>query len=113
MPSAYRIHKASNSQYYFLLEAENGEPILESERYMKKESALAGIESVKKNSILEERYIRKTSNSGKPYFVLAAANGEPIGTSETYSSAGAMEKGIQSVKRNGPVAAVVDQTEGG
>jgi uncharacterized protein YegP (UPF0339 family) len=110
MSSAFKIHKASNGQYYFVLEAENGEIVLESEMYMKKDSAVEGIESVRKNSAISDRFIRKTSNSGKPYFVLTAANNEPIGTGEMYSSKAAMEKGIESVVRNGPVAEVIDQT---
>ena len=38
-------------------------------------------------------------------------NGEPIGSSEMYSSAVAMEKGINSVKTNGPDAKLDDLTE--
>ncbi len=50
------------------------------------------------------------SMSGEPYFVLKATNGEVIGRSEMYSSASAMENGIESVKTNGPAAAVKDRT---
>jgi uncharacterized protein YegP (UPF0339 family) len=110
MPPAYKLHKAVNGQYYFLLEADSGEMILESERYFKKESALAAIETVRMNSALRERILRKTTNSGKPYFEVTAADGEPIATSETYASQDAMEKGIQAVLKSGPDAAVVDRT---
>jgi uncharacterized protein YegP (UPF0339 family) len=43
---------------------------------------------------------------GQLYFVLKAANGEIIGTSETYTSAGARLGGIEAVKVNAPVASV-------
>ena len=36
------------------------------------------------------------------------ANGEQIGHSETYSSAAAMENGIESVKTNAPDAAIAE-----
>jgi uncharacterized protein YegP (UPF0339 family) len=39
---------------------------------------------------------------------LKAKNHEVIGKSEMYTSDGAMEKGIESVKKNGPVATTND-----
>jgi uncharacterized protein YegP (UPF0339 family) len=110
MASVYIIHRASNNQIYFVLQAENGKVILSSEMYIKIESAKNGINSVRENSKMDERYIRKIENSGKPYFVLLAANNEPVGTSEIYSSREAMEKGIESVKQNGPAAQVIDES---
>ena len=50
------------------------------------------------------------STSSQPYFVLKARNHEVIGRSETHSSDGAMQKGIDSVKRNGPLATLNDIT---
>jgi uncharacterized protein len=58
----------------------------------------------------DSRYERKTSKDDKPYFVLKAANGEIIGTSEMYSSSSAAEKGIESCKANGPSAPTKDET---
>jgi uncharacterized protein len=86
------------------------EVILNSERYQSKQGAERGIESVKANAPNDSRYERKTATNGQPYFVLKAANGEPIGRSETYSSTPAMEGGIESVKRNAPTAKTEDLT---
>jgi hypothetical protein len=94
----------------FNLKAANGEVILTSENYKEKEGALNGIESVRKNSPHDEQFERKTSKSDQPYFVLKAKNHETIGKSEMYSSTSAMEKGIESVKKNGPVATTNDLT---
>ncbi|MBQ3108636.1 MAG: YegP family protein [Clostridia bacterium] len=52
--------------------------------------------------------IRKTNTGIK--FDLKAGNGEVIATSEVYTTEGACRKGIASVQRNAPVAAVEDQT---
>lgn len=52
--------------------------------------------------------IRKTNTGVK--FDLKAGNGEVIATSEVYSSDDACKKGIASVQKNAPVAAVEDQT---
>nr|WP_245514390.1 YegP family protein [Camelimonas lactis] len=56
----------------------------------------------------DNRYERKQTTSGKHIFNLKAANGQIIGTSETYESAASREKGIESVKKNAPLAPVVD-----
>ena len=50
------------------------------------------------------------SKADEPYFVLKAANGEVIGTSEMYSSTSAMRKGIASVKKNSQFTPVDDLT---
>ncbi|SCB72269.1 hypothetical protein GA0116948_10142 [Chitinophaga costaii] len=73
--------------------------ILTSEGYIAKSSCKNGIESVRKNAPLDERYERKTSTNGKDYFVLKAANGEVIGTSHLYESAQGRDTGIVSVKK--------------
>jgi uncharacterized protein len=108
--SAYYDLKRSGTQYMFNLKAGNGEVILTSERYTTKQSAEGGIASVKANSGTDARYERKTAGDGSPYFVLKAANGEPIGKSEMYSSAASRDKGIDSVKANGPTSPTRDNT---
>ena len=52
--------------------------------------------------------IRKTNTGVK--FDLKAGNGEVIATSEVYASKGACLKGVASVQKNAPVAAVENQT---
>ena len=52
--------------------------------------------------------IRKTNTGIK--FDLKAGNGEVIATSEVYASEESCRKGIASVQRNAPVAAVENQT---
>lgn len=110
MAAKYDLMASSDGQYYFNLKAGNGEIILTSERYKQKTSATNGIESVRTNSPIDSRYERKTSTAGQPYFVLKAANGEPIGRSEMYTSTSAIENGIASVKTNGPTAPTDDKT---
>lgn len=46
-------------------------------------------------------------------FNLKAGNGEIIGVSEVYTSEAACMKGIESVKKNAPIAGVEDQTKEG
>jgi|SRR5215472_15647274 uncharacterized protein YegP (UPF0339 family) len=111
MAAAYEISRSAKSgEFYFHLKAANGEIILRSEGYTKKASCVNGIESVRKNSLLENRYELKNSKDGQFYFNLRAKNRQVIGTSETYTSDSARSKGIGSVKKNGPGAKISDLT---
>ena len=92
------------------MKAGNGEIILSSEMYASKASAENGVESVRKNSPDDKRYERKETKTGQHMFNLKAANHEVIGTSESYTTATARDTGIESVKKNAPVATVDDQT---
>ncbi|HEY0158522.1 MAG TPA: YegP family protein [Thermoanaerobaculia bacterium] len=110
MASAYVLTKNTAGRFRFILRADNNETILTSELYETKTGALNGIEAVRKNAPLDERYGRKTASNGKPYFVLTAANGETIGTSELYSTDAARENGISAVKKVAPDAPLIDNT---
>ncbi len=107
---SYELKKTSSGQFSFNLKAGNGEIILSSESYTEKASALAGIESVRKNGPGDSNYERKTSTSDQPYFVLKAQNGEIIGRSEMYSSPGARDNGIKSVQTNCAPTTIRDLT---
>jgi uncharacterized protein YegP (UPF0339 family) len=110
MAGKFELKTAKNGQFYFNLKAPNGQVVLSSEMYVAKTSALQGIESVRTNAGDDARYERRSSSQNQPYFVLKAANHQVIGSSEMYSSPGAMEQGIQSVKTNGPSGVLDDQT---
>jgi uncharacterized protein YegP (UPF0339 family) len=110
MSGWYEVSKSSNGQFKFVLKAANAETILTSELYTTRAAADKGIASVQANSPLDERYEKKTTRDGHPYFNLKAANHETIGSSEAYASAAAMDKGIASVKANGPTTVIKDKT---
>jgi len=103
----FKLFKSDkNNEYYFNLKAGNHETILQSEGYKAKASAENGIESVKTNSQINERFERKIAKNGQHYFSLNASNGQSIGRSEMYTTKSAMENGISSVVRNAPDAEV-------
>ena len=100
-----------NGEFQFNLKATNGQVILTSEGYTKKESCLNGIESVRKNGPIEERYEIKAAKNGKPFFNLKATNGQVIGSSQMYASERTMNQGIASVMRNAPDSPVVEEID--
>ena len=110
MAGKFEIKQSANGKFHFNLKAGNGQIILSSEMYETKSAAENGIESVRKNSADAARFEKRASTKGDPYFVLKAGNGQEIGRSEMYSSATAMENGIESVKNNAPTAEVSDTT---
>ena len=104
------LSTCKDGQYYFRLQAANGEPILQSEGYKARTGAENGIESVKENAPKDERYVRKQSTDGQFYFNLRAANHEVIGVSEMYTTPAARDNGIAAVKDDAPGAPIDDQT---
>ena len=100
-----------NGEFQFNLKATNGQVILTSEGYVKKESCLAGIESVKKNAPVEARYEVKVAKNGKPFFNLKATNGQVIGSSQMYASERTLKIGMASVMKNAPEAPVIEEID--
>lgn len=108
MAAKFEVYVDKAGEYRFRLKAANGQNILASEGYRQRASAINGIQSVQTNAPDDNRYERKETGGGKHMFNLKAANGQVIGTSESYESAASREKGIESVKKNAPLALVVD-----
>ena len=102
----FEIKKRTNNEFMFNLKAGNGEVILTSEGYTSKQGCKNGISSVKKNAPDDENYVKKVASNQQYYFTLKAQNGEVIGKSEMYTTTSARDKGIESVKKNAPIASV-------
>lgn len=109
----------------FDLKAGNGEVIGTSEVYTTKSACLKGIESVKRNAPIAgiedttvedaaavkcPKFQLYTDKSGNPRFRLIATNGQIIAScGEPYSSKSACLNGVESVKKNAPEAAIVEE----
>ncbi|MEN2402121.1 YegP family protein [Flavobacterium sp. MC2016-06] len=104
------ITKRTNGEFQFNLKAGNGQTILTSEGYTTKAACFNGVESVKMNSQDDNRFDRRESSNGRPYFNLRASNGQIIGSSEMYETVSARDNGVASVKANALDAIVDDQT---
>lgn len=111
MAGKFELKIAKNGKYHWSLKASNGQIILTSQMYASKETAMNGINSVKTNAVIPERFESKVSEHGKPYFVLKAANGQVIGNSQMYETEKSRDNGIQSVANHAPDAAVEDLAE--
>ena len=116
----------------FHLKATNGQIIAVSQSYGTKEAALKGIVSIQKNApiakiadsttkeiipdtahrgiVQDPDFEIQCDSAGKFRFHLKAANGEIIAASQSYLSRESAEKGIASIKKNAPMARIIDQT---
>ena len=56
MAGYFKLNTAQDGQFFFNLKAGNHETVLTSETYKQKQSALDGIDSVKKNSQIDVHY---------------------------------------------------------
>ena len=120
-------------RFRFHLKAANGQIIAVSQSYGTIESALKGIDSIKKNApiakiadfttegnmpessygtgIARGTFFEIKLNAPDRFrFHLKAANGEIIAVSQSYLSKQSAEKGIASVKKNVLMAKIIDQT---
>jgi len=119
-------------RFRFHLKAGNGQIIAASQSYGTKEAALKGIASIQKNApiamiadsttrepipdsahrgiVQDPDFEIQCDSAGKFRFHLKAANGEIIATSQSYLSRESAEKGIASIKKNAPIAKIIDHT---
>ena len=110
MAGKFECYKDKAGEFRFRLKASNGQNILGSEGYSSKSSCTNGIESVRKNAAIPERFEVKETASGKFRFNLKSGNGQVIGSSQNYASNSDCQNGIKSVAKNAPTATVDDQT---
>ncbi len=107
----FEIFKSENTaKFYFRLKAGNGEIVLSSQAYARKDSCKNGIKSVMTNA-KEGTYEEKEAANGKFHFNLLAKNKKVIGSSQMYASKASMKNGIESVRKTDDSATVVDLTQ--
>ena len=118
------VVKQTATGFKFDLKAGNSETIATSEVYESKAACLKGVESVRACcaggvedqtaepvvAVKHPKYELYEDKAGEFRFRLKAANGQIIATSEGYKSKAGCQNGIESVKKNAPVANVEDQT---
>ena len=106
MYGKYTVNPVGSTEFHWSLRARDSQTMLSSQIYAGKADAELGIETCRMNSKDDARYERLTTRDERAYFVLKTADGELIGTSETYPNAAAREKGIVLCKESGPLATI-------
>ncbi len=129
----FEIIRDADRKFRFHLKATNGLIIAVSQSYGTREAAVKGIASIMKNAPMAKVVDRTSAGGampeikhagivqdpvfeimcdvgGKVRFHLKAANGLIIAASQSYGTRESAEKGIASIKKNAPMAKVVDHT---
>ena len=110
MAGKFECYKDKAGEFRFRLKAGNGNTILASEGYKSKSGCANGIESVRKNCIDPDRFVKKKTPTGKFRFSLTAKNSQIIGTSQNYASESGCNNGMKSVAKSAPDAVVVEES---
>lgn len=121
MSHKFKIVSAATGQYRVQF-VYNSEVIVWSENYKSKASARNCIESLKKNApgaaIVDltakeagkgYRFEIDAAKNGETFVRFVARNGEAMVRSETYAAKASARNAIDSVRKNGPKAEVVDE----
>lgn len=82
-----------DKKWYFVLRAEDGRVLVESQSYQARTGAVNGLESVRLNGKNLARY-SIVEIDGDVHFIIKAGNGQEIGASTAYDSVGEAEAGI-------------------
>ena len=110
MATSFELLKNDKGHFHFSLKGADGGTLLRSEAYESKPSAENGIASVKKNSLLAERFERLTASDGRAYFNLKAGNHQIVGTSPMFAKADARDAAIAAVQAHAEQAPVHDRS---
>lgn len=122
MPHIFKISPAKDGQFIAKF-VYNSETMVWSENYKSKASAQNCVDSIKKNAPGAAtvdltkgetgsgyRFELVESKDGQTFVRFVASNGETMVRSETYASKTSAINCIESVKKNGPTAEVVDES---
>ena len=95
-----------DQKYYFRLRNNKGEIVLKSQGYGTKRTCINGIESVRKNSKVPERFDAKVAKNGKFHFNIVARNGQVVASSSRWELQKECKTTMTSVKKAAVTAAV-------
>lgn len=95
----FEMYQGKDNELYFRLVENSGKILLSSEGYKLKDSAMNGIESVKKNLTLPNGIEKKETPNGKYFFNVKSTNGQVVGTSTMFDSVEQREKWINDIKK--------------
>ena len=88
-----------DKKHYFRLRNNKGDIVMKSQGYSTKRTCINGIESVRKNSQVPERFDAKVAKNGKHHFNIVARNGQVVATSSRWDVQKACKTTMTSVKK--------------
>jgi len=95
-----------NKKFYFRLKNNKGDVVMKSQGYSTKRTCMNGIESVRKNSQVAERFDAQVQKNGKHMFNIVARNGQVVATSTSWEAKRSCTSNMTSVKKGAIKASV-------
>ncbi|MBC2656493.1 YegP family protein [Pseudomonas sp. MSSRFD41] len=100
MSAWFELKQYGSGACRFLLKTEEAQTMLQSDRYPCRDSAEAALALFRAHCASPERYVKKISSGGKPYFKLKSGS-EVILVSHLYDSQEALERAIGEIASAG------------
>jgi uncharacterized protein YegP (UPF0339 family) len=110
MPATFQLFKSDDNQFYFHFLDHEGELILMSGDYEKKEEAEQAIKDVKVGSLTANQIAAGKVPDGDTFFVIKDTRGDILVKSVLYNSPMIFDNALHTVKDNACVAEVNDLT---
>lgn len=101
------FQSTKDKKFFFRLRNNKGDIVMKSQGYSTKRTCMNGIESVRKNSQVAERFDAKVARNGKNFFNIVARNGQVVATSSRWDVKRSCSSNMTSV-RKGAVKAKVE-----
>jgi uncharacterized protein YegP (UPF0339 family) len=101
---SFEILQTENGRFYMVLKASNGQRILTGFFYSKVEKAKDAVGKIKERVGDDANFDIRSDKQW--YFFIKGEDGKAIAQSERYTTEAAMKKGIESVKKTAPEAAL-------
>jgi len=101
----FEIVKTEQGKYYFVLKSSNGQEILKGYQFASADKVQDAIAQAKAQAADDANFDQRNEKN-QFYFFLKGADGKAIARSENYTTEAAMKRGIDSVKKTAPEAAV-------
>ncbi len=101
----FEIVRTEQGKYYFVLKSSNGQEILKGFQYGSEDKAREAAGKARGLAMDDDNFDQRSSGD-QWYFFLKSSDGRAVAQSERYTTEAAMKRGIESVKKTAPEAAV-------
>ncbi len=102
----FEIVKTEQGKYYFVLKSSNGQEILKGFQYGSEDKAREAAGKTR-GLAMDDANFDQRSRGEQWYFFLKSSDGRAVAQSEYYTTEAAMKRGVESVKKTAPEAAVL------
>lgn len=98
----FELYKESNNEYFFRMVVDREKILMSVSGYDEKETAIKGIESVKKNAPIPSSVIKQDSSDGGYFFTILNSSGKTVCISTDFCSPHLRDKWVNDIQKELP-----------